>query len=106
MKIIVHNIESLGYTATMDIPMNLLAPALIQVRPDAKLLWNYRATGVEDWFESLALINEVAEPLFYAHPWKWVMPNPSRQMGTLIQILASISQPDLNYPDHLERVLP
>eukprot|EP01083_Nonionella_stella_P088266 245868_1 len=98
--------EALGYTATLDIPMNLLAPALIQVRPDAKVLWNYRASGVDEWYESLAFINEIAEPLFYARPWKWIMPNPSKRMRPLIKILASVSQPDLTYPDHLERPLP
>ena len=106
MRRMVEEIEHLGYTATFDVPMNLLAPALIPVRPDAKVLWNYRAKGAEDWYESMSFINWFAAPLFYARPWKWFLPNPSSQMKYLVEMLASVDQPDLMYPDHLDRPLP
>lgn len=98
----VDEIESLGYTATMDVPMNFFAPALIQVRPDAKLLWNYRAKGIQDWYRSLVFINWFIDPLFYARPWKWFIPNHSEQMRPLIHLFTMVEQPIAQY----ERVLP
>jgi hypothetical protein len=102
----VDEIETLGYTATLDIPLNLLAPQLIRVRSDAKVLWHYRAKGVEDWYESLSFINWFFESLVYGRPWKWITTNPAREMMPLTRMILSIYKPELNYPEHFDRPLP
>ena len=105
---IVDEVEALGFTVTLDVPMNLLAPQLIRVRPDAKVLWSYRAKGVEDWYKSLTFINWFLEPLIFARPFSWmgIFPNIVGKMAPLQKMILDIKKPALNYPEHLERPYP
>ena len=107
IKRMVNEVESLGYSATLDQPMNLFAPALIHVRPDAKVLWNYRFKGVEDWYRSIEFIAWFFEPLCYARSWKWIIPNTVGKIRPLLRVLLSFEmKPGLSFPDDLERPLP
>lgn len=106
MEDMVQLIEQLGYSSTMDIPMFMLAPALIHVRPNAKVLWNYRHAGIDDWYESFTWITKAAESLMYSRPWKWVLPNTSLMMKELVRTMSPINAPKLTYPEYLERPLP
>lgn len=106
MTSMVEEIERLDYSATLDIPMNLLAPELIRIRPNAKVLYNYRAKGSANWYESMSFIKSFANGLFYARPWRWILPNPSKDMQPIIELSCGISEPDLSYPKHLARPLP
>ena len=50
-------IESLGYTATLDFPMNLFAKNFAQMRPSAKVLFTHR--DLEAWYNSWRNVNRV-----------------------------------------------
>mmetsp|Transcript_10198 Transcript_10198/g.22078 ORF Transcript_10198/g.22078 Transcript_10198/m.22078 type:complete len:373 (+) Transcript_10198:166-1284(+) len=103
----VEKIELLGYTATLDAPMNLLAPAFIRVRPDAKVLWNYRAKGMEDWYRSFGFINWWLEGFLFARPWKWIFPNVNEKNQPLFMILLPwLEPPDRSSAGYFERPLP
>ena len=69
MESLLVDMEELGYTATLDTPMNMLAPALAQLRPNAKVLLSVR-DNVDAWIESFEFINRHVIHLF-ARPWKW-----------------------------------
>ena len=51
----------------------------------------------------MTFINWFAELLIYSRLWKWIMPNPSKRMRPLVQMIASVGQPYSTYPEHLER---
>ncbi|CAJ1385149.1 unnamed protein product [Effrenium voratum] len=94
-------VEELGYTATLDLPMNLLAPALAEIRPSAKVVMTVRP--LEEWLESWANVNEVMSCLV-VRPWRWLVDlNFNQQM---LKVLYDFHWPYPEYPEHVRRPLP
>lgn len=86
MKELVKEIEALGYSATLDTPMNLLAFGLMEIRPDAKVLWTHRDSA-EQWYASFQFISEFAMQWQYGRPWRSIFPQMSRWIVPIEQLL-------------------
>ena len=67
-------VEELGYTATLDNPMNLFALGLAKIRPDAKVLMTVRDSP-QVWYESYKGILMVIAPAVQ-RPFKWILGEP------------------------------
>ena len=68
---LLEELETMGYNATLDYPMNLLAPLLAARRPNAKVLMTVR-TSTRVWVESWCDINDILS-IFVARPWSWLV---------------------------------
>jgi len=97
---LLQDIESRGYTATLDLPMNLFSETFAELRPSAKVLFTMR--DIDRWFESWHNVNMILNS-FIARPWSWIV-----DMTFVNQICGAF---DFDYtyptfPDHIDRPLP
>jgi len=96
------DIESRGYTATLDFPMNLFAKTFAELRPSAKVLFTMRE-DTDKWYDSWRNVNLVLSP-FYLRPWNWIV-----DFTFPIEISEAFGFPYYfysNYPEHISRPLP
>lgn len=111
LKELVQEIEALGYSATLDTPLNFLTPAIVALRPQAKVLWGFR-NSPEEWVESFQFIIDLAVPLEYARPTKWVYPPTSAWIEPIQELIIPKLFPSVPgrsaVPSevHLRRILP
>jgi len=68
---LLRDIESCGYTATLDFPMNLFAKTFAELRPSAKVLFTMRE-DTDKWYDSWRNVNLLLSP-FYLRPWNWIV---------------------------------
>lgn len=97
------DIESKGYTATLDAPINLLAVILSELRPEAKVLFNVRDDEWK-WVASLkGLLQSVSH--LEVRPWSWIVHAPGAAYD-LFQELYDFELGRLSYPETVSRPLP
>ncbi|CAK9081492.1 unnamed protein product [Durusdinium trenchii] len=94
-------LEDLGYTATMDFPMNLFASEIAETRPSTKVIMTVRRD--EEWVTSWANMNDILSPLV-VRPWNWLLDLKFNQQ--LLKVLWDFDWPFPSYPDHIWRPLP
>ena len=80
-------VEELGYTATLDFPMNLFALPLAKVRPNAKVLTTIRDNPLK-WYASFLAISWVTAPI-HCLPWSVLIGDLSYATD-LVEILYGI----------------
>lgn len=97
----ISTLEDLGYTATMDFPMNLFASSMAQRRPSSKVIMTVRPP--EEWLSSWANINDIMS-LLVARPWAWLVDMTFNQQ--LLKVLLDFDWPYPSYPAHISRPLP
>jgi len=97
----ISKIEDLGFTATMDLPMNLFAPAMAERRPSSKVIMTVRPE--EEWLSSWANVNDIMSFLV-ARPWSWLVDMTFNQQ--LLKVLLEFDWPYPSYPVHISRPLP
>ena len=99
----VEKLEEDGYTATLDFPMNLMAPILFHLRPEGKVLMSVR-DNEEKWFQSWRNVCATLGHL-YQRPWKWVVGDFTFP-ATIMKILYDIEWEQTYYPEHVARPVP
>eukprot|EP00438_Fugacium_kawagutii_P003609 Skav221986 [mRNA] locus=scaffold4787:2111:2941:- [translate_table: standard] len=97
----ISTMEDLGYTATMDFPMNLFAAAMAERRPLSKVIMTVRSEDV--WLSSWANVNDIMS-LLVARPWTWLVDMTFNQQ--LLKLLWDFDWPYPIYPAHISRPLP
>ena len=108
MATLLDEIESLGYSATMDTPLNFMAPALMQLRPKAKVVYS-RQDSAEKWYQSYVFIVEFIEGWECGRPWKFIFPKISQWMHPIMLLVLPFSFEDSTGPcrsNRFDRVLP
>jgi hypothetical protein len=101
VKSLVEEMEAEGYTATLDMPMNLFALAFAELRPKAQVLFSVRDSE-EKWLSSFqALSHNIVGPLQSCRPWVWIFPNVD-----FLKRLQYINTEEMVFPTHLSRPLP
>jgi hypothetical protein len=70
VETLLEEMEGEGYTATLDMPMNLFALAFSELRPKAKLLFSVR-DNEEKWIYSVQTLAHIMGPLRSCRPWVW-----------------------------------
>ena len=103
VKALLADMESKGYTATLDFPMNIFALAFAELRPDAKVLFSVRDTE-EKWMESWAKTTHNFAN-FVCRPWSWIIPDMHFNriiLRTVLDFDWIFSQ----YPESIDRPLP
>ena len=98
---LVDEIEELGYTTTLDMPMNLFAIPLSQVRPNAKVMFSVR-DNEQVWAKSLMDAGDLLHPLFHCKPWRWIVPDIFEPIVELLVILQDLT----SLPIETKSVLP
>lgn len=95
------DIESRGYTATLDFPMNLFSKTFAELRPSAKVLFTMRE-DTDKWYDSWRNVTLVLSP-FYLRPWNWIV-----DFTFLIKICEAFGFPYYiaPSPEHISRPLP
>ena len=101
---LVRDIESLGYTATLDVPAHYLAVPISQIRPEAKVLLTVRDTH-QQWLESYHYIYRAILQIHACRPWKWIAPSLSF-ISEVTEVLYQVQSVDVRYPEHLWRPVP
>jgi hypothetical protein len=104
VKALLEDMEAKGYTATLDLPMNLFALAFADLRPKAKVLFSVRDSE-EKWVSSFQAIAHIIGPLYSCRPWKWIFPNLNF-ITTLVKTLQDFDAGEIVYPTHISRPLP
>lgn len=104
VKTLLEEMEAEGYTATLDMPMNLFALAFANLRPKAKVLFSVR-DDEEAWLSSFQAISHITGPLRSCRPWVWIFPNLDF-ITKLLKILQDFDAEEMVYPTHLSRPLP
>lgn len=102
---LVKEIEYLGYTVTLDTPMNLFAIPLAKIRPHAKVLYSIR-DNEEKWLQSIKLITNKFIVKFTCRPWKWIVPDMINALNLLPILWDNVPIDDPKYPNHITRPLP
>jgi len=97
---LLNDIESQGYTATLDFPINLFAKTFADLRPDAKVIFTTRDTDA--WFQSWHNVNVVLS-VFVLRPWTWLV-----DFTFAGQISQAFNHTYIypSFPDHIHRPLP
>ena len=95
-------VEELGYTATLDNPMNLFALGLAKIRPDAKVLMTVRDSP-QVWYESYKGILMIISPATQ-RPFKWILGEPVLFPFVLANIIMDWT-PAMG-PEQVDRVFP
>jgi hypothetical protein len=101
---LLEEMEAEGYTATLDLPMNLFALAFAQIRPKAKVLFSVRDSE-ETWLSSFHSFTHLMGPLQWCRPWIWIFPDMLFAMK-LLKTLQDFDIEERVYPTHLSRPLP
>jgi hypothetical protein len=105
MDMLLNEIEEMGYSATLDTPMHQLAPAMIQLRPNAKVLWSHRDTA-EIWYSSFVFIVYFAEQWQFGRPWKWVFPQITSWIWPIEELLLPFAGHQIGDPSRFTRIFP
>lgn len=104
VKALVQEMEAAGFTATLDLPMNLFALAFAELRPKAKVLFSVRDTK-EKWMESLTTLSRTFGPFIYCRPYSWIFPKLQAASNILLT-LEGLETTRPTYPTHLDRPFP
>jgi hypothetical protein len=104
VETLLEEMEAEGYTATLDMPMNLFALAFSELRPKAKVLFSVR-DNEEKWIFSFQAFAHIMGPLRSCRPWVWIFPNLDSVMKLLNTIL-DFDTEVMVFPTHLSRPLP
>jgi hypothetical protein len=104
VKSLLEEMEAEGYTATLDMPMNLFALAFAELRPKAKVLFSVRDSE-EKWLASLQALLHIMGPLRSCRPWVWIFPNLD-SATKLLKTLQDFDTVEMEFPTHLSRPLP
>jgi hypothetical protein len=104
VKSLLEEMEAEGYTATLDMPMNLFALAFAELRPKAKVLFSVRDSE-EKWLSSFQEISRFTGPLRSCRPWVWIFPNLDF-VTKLLKTLQDFDTEEMVFPTHLSRPLP
>jgi hypothetical protein len=103
VEALLNEMEDKGYTATLDFPINLFAPAFAELRPEAKVLFSVRDSE-EVWVESWSNVVWTLGCL-ERRPWSWVIGSFYFNQD-LLQIIENFYWIPQIYPDHVYRPLP
>ena len=100
---LLEELEHLGYNATLDYPMNLLAPLLAARRPRAQVLMTVRPDN-SAWVESWCAVNDILS-IFVARPWKWLvdLDFPTKMVKSLYGFEHHYTA---HYPEDISRPVP
>lgn len=98
------DMEGRGFTATLDLPMNLFAGVFAKRRPAAKVIMSIRPS-VDSWFEAWATVNRIL-CIFIARPWRWLIPVDMNFNTRLLKTLRDFDWEFPTYPAHIRRPLP
>jgi hypothetical protein len=104
VKALLEEMEAEGYTATLDMPMNLFALAFAELRPKAKVLFSVRDSE-EIWLSSFQALSHIMGPLRSCRPWVWIFPNLD-SVSKIFKTLQDFDAVEMVFPTHLSRPLP
>lgn len=106
---LVHDLEDLGYTATLDFPLFLFSVPISELRPQAKVLLSVRDSP-DVWFKSFQNIYEKAATATFCRPWSWVVAGQAFDMvemsSTILKATHDIDFRYLEYPQDKIRYFP
>jgi hypothetical protein len=105
LEALVADVEADGYTATLDMPVHLLAEPLAKIRPHAKVLLSVR-DSVDQWYHSFLFINRFFEPFLHCRPWIWFMPDFSFPTPILQHVLGKTLPVVRDNPTFISRIWP
>ena len=106
LEVLVTEIEEMGYTATLDLPMSVFTIPLSIVRPKAKVLLSVRDTP-DQWYTSFKNIYDAfAGQMIYCRPFTWLLPDVATPSTKIRDIMYNESTPNTTYPEYLNRPLP
>uniref|UniRef100_A0A7S4HT83 Sulfotransferase domain-containing protein n=1 Tax=Odontella aurita TaxID=265563 RepID=A0A7S4HT83_9STRA len=104
IELLLSEIERLGYTVTLDMPMNFFASAFAELRPGAKVLLSVR-DSVEKWVASLEFVFDTLVHRFCVLPWRLVAPELDA-IWEMFSLFTDYPMVPPTYPDHIARPVP
>jgi Sulfotransferase domain len=106
---LVHDMEELGYTATLDFPLFLFAVPISELRPHGKVLLSVRDSP-DAWFKSFQYIYEKAATGTFCRPWSWAVAGQAFEMvemsSSILKATHDIDFRYLEYPQDKVRYFP